>query len=186
MPIRAFVFDAYGTLYDVQSVLARVEAACPGRGALITQLWRLKQLEYTWLRTCMDAFADFETVTRESLIYALHAAGAEPAGALVGTLATAYLHLDPVPEAVVALKALEGRPRAIFSNGSAGMLDALARNSGLRSHLEHVISVDPARGMPNMKIGAGSPHPASPAAAKRSAVKNSAARAARAVVWPAS
>ena len=145
MPIRAFVFDAYGTLYDVQSVLARVEAACPGRGALITQIWRLKQLEYTWLRTCMDAFADFETVTRESLIYALHAAGAEPAGALVGTLATAYLHLDPVPEAVVALKALEGRPRAIFSNGSAGMLDALARNSGLRSHLEHVISVDPAR-----------------------------------------
>jgi 2-haloacid dehalogenase len=70
MPIRAFVFDAYGTLYDVQSVLDRVEAACPGRGALITQIWRLKQLEYTWLRTCMDAFADFAVVTRDSLAYA--------------------------------------------------------------------------------------------------------------------
>ena len=145
MPIRAFVFDAYGTLYDVQSVLERVEQACPGKGALITQVWRLKQLEYTWLRTCMEAFADFAVVTRDSLRYALAAAGVEMSDAQMHGLADAYLHLSPAPEARDALQALSGRPRAIFSNGSVAMLDALVRNSGLAAMLEHVVSVDPAR-----------------------------------------
>ena len=145
MPIRAFVFDAYGTLYDVQSVLHRVEAACPGRGELITQVWRLKQLEYTWLRTCMEQFADFATVTRDSLAYAVHAAGLQLDAAALDGLADAYLHLTPAAEARDALAALAGRPRAIFSNGSVAMLDALVANSGLGDLLEHVISVDPAR-----------------------------------------
>lgn len=145
MPIRAFVFDAYGTLYDVQSVFDRVERNCPGKGALITQLWRLKQLEYTWLRTCMDAFADFAEVTRDSLRYALQVAGVQPEDALMADLADAYLHLTPAPEAHAALELLKGRPRAIFSNGSVAMLDALVRNSGLQRSLDHVISVDPAR-----------------------------------------
>jgi len=145
MAIRAFVFDAYGTLYDIQSVLGKVEGACPGRGVLITQLWRLKQLEYTWLRTCMEDFADFAVVTRDSLVYALGVAGIEPTGALVADLAEAYLHLAPAPEAWATLRALEGRERAIFSNGSAGMLAALVQNSGLGGVIEHVISVDPVR-----------------------------------------
>ena len=153
MPIRAFVFDAYGTLYDVQSVLDRVEAACPGRGALITQVWRLKQLEYAWLRTCMDAFADFGAVTRDSLAYALHVAGVEPTAALTAELADAYLHLTPAPEAREALEALEGGTRAILSNGSVAMLDALVRNSGLSALLEHVVSVDAARAFkPSPKV----------------------------------
>jgi 2-haloacid dehalogenase len=75
MAIRAFVFDAYGTLFDVQSVLGKVEGACPGRGVLITKLWRLKQLEYAWLRTCMEDFADFAVVTRDRLVYALGVTG---------------------------------------------------------------------------------------------------------------
>lgn len=112
MPIRAFVFDAYGTLYDVQSVLDRVEAAYPGRGALITQIWRLKQLEYTWLRTCMDAFADFAVVTRDSLAYALRVSGIEPTDLLMAQLEDAYLHLTPAPEAREGLTALKGRTRA--------------------------------------------------------------------------
>lgn len=145
MPIQAYVFDAYGTLYDVQSVLARVEAACPGRGAFITQVWRLKQLKYTWLRTCMGAFTDFAAVTRDSLAYALHAAGVAPADRLVADLADTYLHLAPASEARDALQALHGRPRAIFSNGSVAMLAALVRNSGLQDLLEHVISVDGAQ-----------------------------------------
>jgi 2-haloacid dehalogenase len=145
MAIEAFVFDAYGTLYDVQSVLERVERACPGRGNFITQVWRLKQLEYTWLRTCMEHFADFTVVTRDSLAFALNAAGVEPAEALITELEDAYLHLTPAPEAMEALRALAGRPRAIFSNGSVAMLDALVRNSGLDTMLEHVISVDPAQ-----------------------------------------
>ena len=144
-PVRAFVFDAYGTLYDVQSVLQRVEAACPGQGEFVTQLWRLKQLEYTWLRTCMDAFEDFGVVTRESLTYALQVAGIRPADALLRHLADAYLHLTPAPEAKQALAQLAGRAPAIFSNGSVAMLNGLVRNSGLDALLDHVISVDPAR-----------------------------------------
>jgi 2-haloacid dehalogenase len=145
MVIRAFVFDAYGTLYDVQSVLDRVEAACPGRGALITQIWRLKQLEYTWLRSCMEDFADFAVVTRDSLIYALGVAGITPTDALVGALEAAYLHLTPVAEAAETLRGLAGRTRAIFSNGSVAMLEALVQNSGFAPLLEHVVSVDSAR-----------------------------------------
>jgi 2-haloacid dehalogenase len=145
MTIRAFVFDAYGTLYDVQSVTPAVEARRPGMGELITQLWRLKQLEYTWLRTCMDQFADFAQVTRDSLVFAMRAAGAEADEETVSDLAGAYLRLAPAPEAAEALVALKGRPRAILSNGSVSMLDALVRNSGLGAHLEHVLSVDPAR-----------------------------------------
>ena len=71
MSIKALVFDAYGTLFDVQSVAAVTDAAFPGHGATITQIWRLKQLEYTWLRALMDRYEDFWTVTRDSLDFTL-------------------------------------------------------------------------------------------------------------------
>ena len=82
MTIRALVFDAYGTLYDTQSVLAKVEQLCPGKGELIAQLWRLKQLEYTWLRALLQEYADFSEVTRAALDFALKAAGVEPSDAI--------------------------------------------------------------------------------------------------------
>jgi len=78
------VFDAYGTLYDVQSVLAKTEALCPGKGEVITQIWRLKQLEYTWLRSLMQEYADFWEVTGAALDFALRAAGVEPNDAIRG------------------------------------------------------------------------------------------------------
>jgi NADP-dependent 3-hydroxy acid dehydrogenase YdfG len=78
MAVRALVFDAYGTLYDVQSVLAKAEALCPGKGEVITQIWRLKQLEYTWLRSLMQKYADFWLVTSAALDFALRAAGVKP------------------------------------------------------------------------------------------------------------
>ena len=59
MMIRALVFDAYGTLYDTQSVLAKAEELCPGKGERIVQLWRRKQLEYTWLRALLQEYTDF-------------------------------------------------------------------------------------------------------------------------------
>lgn len=144
MTIRALVFDAYGTLYDVQSVFTAVERACPGRGTLITQLWRLKQLEYTWLRSVLQDHADFAVITRESLRFALKAAGASLDAAAEAALAEAYLHLEPYPESRAALLALAGRPRAILSNGSPAMLGALVRNSGLAPLLEEVISIEDA------------------------------------------
>ena len=75
MKIKAFVFDAYGTLYDVQSVSHAVNAAFPGYGEYITQIWRLKQLEYSWLRSLMGRYEDFLTVSRESLTYTLDTLG---------------------------------------------------------------------------------------------------------------
>ena len=94
MAVRALVFDAYGTLYDVQSVLAKAEALCPGKGEVITQIWRLKQLEYTWLRSLMQEYADFWEVTGAALDFALRAAGVEPNQAVREPLMENYLHLD--------------------------------------------------------------------------------------------
>ena len=71
MSIKAVVFDAYGTLYDIQSVASVTEQAFPGYGEIITQVWRIKQLEYTWLRSLMRRYEDFSVVTRESLAYTL-------------------------------------------------------------------------------------------------------------------
>ena len=67
MAIKALMFDAYGTLYDVHSVQAKTEELCPGKGDLITQIWRLKQLEYTWLQTSLQDYRDFTFLTHASL-----------------------------------------------------------------------------------------------------------------------
>jgi len=143
--IRALVFDAYGTLYDTQSVLAKAEQLCPGKGELIAQLWRLKQLEYTWLRALLQEYVDFWEVTRAALDFALKAVEVEPSEAIRAPLMGNYLHLDPYPEAREALAALTGCRLAILSNGSPSMLEALVRNSGLDRWIEAVISVDAAR-----------------------------------------
>jgi 2-haloacid dehalogenase len=142
MKIKAFVFDAYGTLYDVQSISRAINAAFPGHGEYITQVWRLKQLEYSWLRSMMGRYEDFLTVSRESLEYTLGTLGLAAEKALVGRLIEAYNDLSLYPEATEALAALKNYHRAALSNGSPGMLDALVRNTGLNSYLDAVISVD--------------------------------------------
>lgn len=145
MTIRALVFDAYGTLYDVQSVLAKAEALCPGKGEAITQVWRLKQLEYTWLRSLMQEYQDFWVVTGAALDFALWAAGVEPNDAIRDPLMENYLHLDPYSEAEEALAGLAGHKLAILSNGSPRMLQELVRNSGLDRWIEAAISIDSVR-----------------------------------------
>jgi 2-haloacid dehalogenase len=148
MAIKAFVFDAYGTLYDVHSVYAKTEALCPGKGDLITQIWRLKQLEYTWLQTSLQDYRDFTFLTQAALEFALHAAGVEPTERITKPLFDKYLDLDPYPEAKDALGQLKrggGYKLAILSNGSTAMLSALVKNSGLDAYLDAVISVDGAR-----------------------------------------
>jgi 2-haloacid dehalogenase len=142
MAIRAIVFDAYGTLYDVQSVAAATEAAFPGHGEYITQVWRLKQLEYTWLRSLMGRYADFRSVTRDALGYTIATLGLQPDAATLDRIVDAYDSLAPYPETVEALGRLGNYRLAILSNGSPAMLDALVRNSGLDHYLDAVISVD--------------------------------------------
>jgi 2-haloacid dehalogenase len=145
MAIRALVFDAYGTLYDVQSVRSLADELCGAKGELVTQLWRLKQLEYTWLRGLMQDYADFWAVTRASLEFALGSVGIAPAAPLCDRLMAKYLDLDLYPEAREALTALAGYKLAILSNGSPMMLDGLVKASGIASLLADVISVDRAR-----------------------------------------
>jgi 2-haloacid dehalogenase len=142
MPIEAIVFDAYGTLYDVQSVSRATAAEFPHHADAITQIWRLKQLEYSWLRSMMGRYQDFRTVSRESLHYTLTALGLTADAAAMDRLIDAYDDLSPYPEAAEALDNLKGYQLAILSNGSPAMLDALVRNSGLDRYLGAVISVD--------------------------------------------
>jgi 2-haloacid dehalogenase len=143
--IKAVVFDAYGTLYDIQSVATVTEQAFPGYGDIITQIWRIKQLEYTWFRSLMQRYEDFSVVTRDSLAYTLRVLGLAPDAAAFDRIMDKYLHLDLYPDALSTLTALKGRKLAILSNGSSDMLNALVRNSGLDRVLDATISVDQKR-----------------------------------------
>lgn len=142
MSFRAVIFDAYGTLYDVQSVAEITEDTYPGYGDIITQIWRIKQLEYSWLRSLMARYQDFESITRDSLAYTLRVLGLERDAQSFDRLMNKYLHLDLYSDAVATLTALKPRKLAILSNGSPDMLNALARHSGIDSLLDAVISVD--------------------------------------------
>jgi 2-haloacid dehalogenase len=139
------VFDAYGTLFDIQSVAAVTEEAFPGYGEIITQIWRIKQLEYTWLRSLMRRYEDFSVVTRESLAYTLRCLGLKHDAQMFERIMEKYLHLDLYPDAAATLAAMQGRKLAILSNGSPDMLNALVRNSGLSHVLDATISVDSKR-----------------------------------------
>jgi 2-haloacid dehalogenase len=146
--IEAFVFDAYGTLFDVHSVAALAEALAPGRGSALSQLWRTKQLEYTWLTSLMNPVGaeryDFAKLTARALDYALASLGIDLGEASRAQLRDAYLMLSPFPDAAPALSALAPRPRWILSNGTLAMLEPLVRESGLAAHLDGVLSVDAA------------------------------------------
>jgi 2-haloacid dehalogenase len=142
MTIKAVVFDAYGTLYDVQSVADVTEDAFPGYGEIITQVWRIKQLEYSWLRSLMGRYEDFAVVTRDALVYTLRSLGLQYDEPTFARIIDKYRHLDLYPDAVVALEAMKDRKLAILSNGSPDMLNALVRNSGLDRLLDATISVD--------------------------------------------
>jgi 2-haloacid dehalogenase len=140
--VKAVVFDAYGTLFDIQSVAAVTEEAFPGYGEIITQIWRIKQLEYTWLRSLMGRYEDFSAVTHQSLAYTLRVLGLKHDGGVFERIMEKYLHLDLYPDAMATLNAMQDRKLAILSNGSPGMLGALVQSSGLADLLDATISVD--------------------------------------------
>ena len=145
MTIKAVVFDAYGTLYDIQSVAAITEEAFPGYGDLITQIWRIKQLEYSWLRSLMGRYEGFSVITRESLNYTLGILGLKFDAKVFERIMDKYVHLDLYPDARQALAACKNCKLAILSNGSPDMLDALVKNTGLDSVLDATISIDSKR-----------------------------------------
>ena len=143
--LRALVFDAYGTLFDVHSVIAECEALFPGKGAALSQLWRGKQLEYTWLRSLMGRYADFSAITRTALTTACNILRLELSEAAATRLMNAYLVLKAFPDVVDTLSRLRGRNLAILSNGSPDMLNAVVRHAGLDQLLDAVLSVDALR-----------------------------------------
>ena len=138
---QAFVFDAYGTLFDVHSVVTALQAITPEAEAL-SRLWRMKQLEYTWLRSLMGRYVDFWTVTDEALRFALTHYGLQLAPAQHATLLNAYLHLTAYPEITAMLAGVAPRPCVILSNGSPRMLAAAVTSSGLTGQFTHLLSAD--------------------------------------------
>ncbi len=141
---KAFIFDAYGTLFDVHSVVEAGRALTRDPQAL-SLLWRQKQLEYTWLRTLMGRYEDFWAVTEAALRFALGRLGIAAGDEAVARLMEAYLSLATFPDVAGALAGLAGTPLGILSNGSPRMLDAAVRSSGLAGTFRHVLSVDAVR-----------------------------------------
>lgn len=142
-PVRAVFFDAYGTIFDVHAPMARLaEEFGPNAGA-ISELWRQKQLQYTWLRSLMGAYADFAQVTVEALDYALARYNADNA-VLREKLLRAYLVVDAYPDAPDTLSALREQRliTGILSNGSPAMLQHAVGAAMLGDMLDHVVSVD--------------------------------------------
>jgi 2-haloacid dehalogenase len=140
--IKALVFDAYGTLFDVSSVVKVLNRKFPGKGTAMSAEWRAKQLQYTWVRSLSGRYEDFWKVTEAALIYTCNHMNLQCDAATRAQLMDAYLHLDPFPEVIGALEALSGYPLAILSNGTLNMLEAVVENAGLKGLFSQVISVD--------------------------------------------
>ncbi|MDK3074747.1 haloacid dehalogenase type II [Sedimentitalea sp. JM2-8] len=149
MPITTCIFDAYGTLFDV-SAAARQAASDPAFPALadrwqdVASHWRLKQLQYTWLRAVAGAHADFWEVTQNGLDWALDANGLNGDAALRQRLLDLYWELSAYPEVPAMLAALRaaGQRTAILSNGSPAMLDGAVRSAGIGPLLDDILSVE--------------------------------------------
>lgn len=142
--IKALVFDAYGTLFNVSSVIFVCNELFPDHGKTLSQIWRAKQLEYTWLRSLMGLYEDFWKVTEDALIFACKTLNLRCESSVRDRLMEAYLHLDPYPEVRQALSALSNYTLAILSNGSPRMLKALVESVRLEGIFTHIISADEA------------------------------------------
>jgi len=145
--ISALVFDAYGTLFDVHSVGRLAEELFPGKGARLSSAWRVKQLEYTWLRSLMQRYEDFSRVTLSSLEWACESLAIELEEPARRALLDEYRRLAVFPEVPAALERLAAvKPLAILSNGHPDMVNAVVDHNGLRERFRGgVLSVHPAR-----------------------------------------
>ena len=140
---HTYAFDAYGTLFDVHSAVARHASLCGPQAARLSQTWRTKQLEYTWTRTAMGRYRDFHALTMEALDFALAAVPGAHRDAREALL-DAYRTLDCYSEVPRVLSALKGQGHrvAILSNGTAAMLADAVGSAGIGDLLDDVISTD--------------------------------------------
>jgi 2-haloacid dehalogenase len=138
--VQALVFDAYGTLFDVHSVQKRCEAAWPGKGTSLSQLWRAKQLEYTWQRSLMGRYAPFSQLTEEALLFSCEFLKLKIDKDQAQSLMDEYRRLSLYPDVKNFFMKAKSEKFAILSNGSPDMIDPLVAQSGLK--FDAVLSVD--------------------------------------------
>lgn len=142
--LRALAFDAYGTLFDVFSVTALCDKRFPGSGNVLAQLWRMKQLQYSLLRSLMGHYTDFWQLTEDGLVYACKSLKLDLTADKRKQLMDAYLSLAAFPDVQPGLEALkqQGVRLAILSNGEPKMLAAAAKSAGIAALLDTIISAD--------------------------------------------
>ncbi|MBE7942670.1 MULTISPECIES: haloacid dehalogenase type II [Ramlibacter] len=140
--IKALAFDAYGTVYDVHSVVQLAEQFFPGKGQALSQLWRAKQIEYMYLRTLMGRYVPHDQNTESALKYAMKYLQLPGGDAERKALMASYERLSPFPDAVQALPRLVGLKRSILSVGTPDLLQKLVANSGLADQFDKLFSVD--------------------------------------------
>jgi 2-haloacid dehalogenase len=143
MPARVFVFDAYGTLFDVHAAIARHRDAAGPEAERFSEIWRVKQLEYAWMLSAVGHYVDFWTLTERALDHAFSRCPTVDR-ALRTALLDAYFKLDAFPDARAALAALKakGLRTAILSNGNPRMLEGAVAAANIGAHLDAVLSVD--------------------------------------------
>lgn len=146
MPMKAYAFDAYGTLFDVNAAIARHRGEIGPDADALSALWRAKQLEYTWVRTLMGRYRDFWTLTQEALDFSL-ARHPSVNPAIRGKLLDAYWRLDAFADVLPVLTKLRrmGLTLALFTNGTREMAEAAAAASAVLPLLDEIVSVDPLR-----------------------------------------
>lgn len=142
-PVEAIVFDAYGTIFDVHSAVMHHASTLGALAQPVSDLWRSKQLEYTWIRTLSGRYRSFWQLTEESLDYALQALAPSHRG-LRASILEAYRDLDAYADAKGSLAAIRaaGYKTAILSNGDAAMLDRAVSASGLSGSFDALLSVE--------------------------------------------
>ncbi len=141
--IKACIFDAYGTLFDVNAACRELSKEVGDNWEKLASLWRLRQVEYTWLRNSMDEYIDFWQITSDALDYAMETLGIEN-NELREELLNLYLKLQAYPEVNDLLKKLKqrGLKTGILSNGSMKMLNSAVNNANIREYLDEILSVE--------------------------------------------
>jgi 2-haloacid dehalogenase len=139
---HAIVFDAYGTLLDVSSISAACADYWPEHASALVQLWRLRQLEYSWQLGLMQRYLDFEQVTGQALDYACGALGLALASQQRAQLLQSYARLQPFPEVLPVLERFSDRRLAVLSNGAPSMLRVGLMHAGIVPHLETILSAN--------------------------------------------
>ncbi len=144
---EALAFDMYGTLVDPLGIRRQLERDLPGDAPRVAEIWRQKQLEYTFRLTAMGRYEDFAAVTRKALVYALAVAGRDLDPARQDALLAGYNNLEPFADVRPGLQRLQaaGHAMVVFSNGTPAMLGALIDSAGLHPFFDDVVSVDEVR-----------------------------------------